>query len=909
MSVLNLDALFRPKSVALVGASQKPGHVGSVVMKNLLAGGFQGPILPVHPEYGAVEGVEAYRSLAKLPRVPDLAVLCTPPRTIPGLIAELAEMGTRAAIVLTAWRSSERDREGCRLDEAMLESIGGRGMRILGPNCVGLLAPHVGLNASFAQRGAPKGRTAFVSQSGALCTAVLGWASARELGFSAFVSLGDSKDVDVGDVVDFLGSDPHTRAILLYLESLSDAREFLSATRAASRNKPVVAIKAGRVPEGEAAAASHTGALAGSDDVYDYALRRAGVLRVGSIDELFDAVETIERLTPEVGDALTILTNGGGPGVMATDALVSGGGRLAQLSDETLRKLDAVLPPTWSRRNPIDIIGDAGTERYQQAIRVLASAPEVHSLLVIHAPTATVDSESAARAVIEASGRLRTKMLACWLGGESSSNARRVFTRAGAATYDTPEDAVRAFLHMSEYRRSRELLMQTPPSVPVEIRGDAALAREVIDRELDGEAVWLDEVESKEILQAYGIPVVRTRRARDAEEAAALAEEIGFPVALKILSPDVLHKTDVGGVALDLETSASLLEAADAMVARLAKLEPRARLEGFTVQAMARRPGAYELIVGASVDPVFGPFVMFGHGGTGVEVLDDTAVALPPLNMLLAEELVARTRISRLLRGFRGRPSVSHEDLYLLLIRVSHLISELPEIVELDINPVLADERGVVALDARMRLHRTGIRGPERLAIRPYPAELEERVVLPSGRSALIRPIRPEDEPTHRRLFSTFTSADIRFRFFHLVRKLPHSELARYTQIDYDREMAFIAIEQSERRPEELGVVRAVSDPDNIEAEFAIIVSPRVKGEGLGRLLLEKIVRYARGRGTRVIVGHVLIDNLPMLSLARSLGFEETRDLRNGEVEIRLELAGDGPERARRAEPASRASP
>ena len=891
MSIRNLNYLFEPRSVAVIGASERPHSVGYTVMRNLLAGGFGGPVMPVNPRYEAVAGVLAYPSVAALPRAPDLAVIGTPPHSVPGIVAELGARGTRAAVVLTAGLSRLSDEQGRNLEQAMRDAARPHLMRILGPNCLGVSVPGLRLNASFAHTDALPGRLAFVSQSGALCTAVLDWARSQGIGFSHFVSLGDIADVDFGDVLDYLASDPSTEAILLYIESIREARKFMSAARAAARNKPVVAVKAGRVAEGARAAASHTGALAGADDVYDAALRRAGMLRVHEIDELFDAVETLARSRPLKGDRLAILTNGGGLGVMATDALVMSGGNLAQLSEETLARLDSVLPATWSRGNPLDVIGDAPGERYVQTLEILLTDLAVDAVLFIHAPTAIVESSTIAAAVAEMMRKTNRNVLASWVGGAAVQKARRIFTEHDIPVYETPDKAVRAFMHLVDYRRNQEMLMETPVSAPEAFSPDTGRARAIIDQVLAGGRKLLTEPEAKAVLSAYGIPVVETRSASNAQEAARLAAELGFPVALKILAPKITHKSDVGGVVLDLESAEEVERAATGMASRLAQLLPEAELTGFTVQTMARRPRAQELIVGATVDPMFGPVVLFGHGGTAVEVIRDRAVALPPLNMNLARELVSRTRVARVLAGYRDRPAVDMEALCLTLLQVSQLITDLPQIAEVDINPLFADDAGVLALDARMRVAATELSGAQRLAIRPYPKELEEQIEI-EGETVTLRPIRPEDEPQHRVFIDTLDPEDIRFRFLGPIGELPlpHPAIARFTQIDYDREMAFIATVPRAEGPQTLGVVRAINDPDNQRAEFTILVHSTQKGRGLGRMLLEKMIGYCRERGTRKIAGRVLLENKRMLSLALAMGFE-IRHLPGGQfAEVSLPL-------------------
>ena len=887
MSVLNLDSLFQLRSMALIGASIKPRTVGNVVMQNLLKAGFKGPIFPVNPKYEAVEGIKAYRRVSLLPEAPELAVICTPAKTVPLLIAELGELGTRATVVLSAGFHEE----GAPLEMQLLRAAQPYGLRILGPNCVGLLVPKLGLNASFAHTNALPGHLALVSQSGALCTTLLDWARTNGIGFSHFISLGDSLDVDFADVLDYLGHELSTHGILLYIESIKLARKFMSAARAVSRNKPVLAIKAGRFAEGARAAASHTGALAGRDDVFDAALRRAGLLRVYELEELFDAAETLARARPSSGDRVVILTNGGGPGVLATDALIAAGGRLAELSLVTLKRLNERLPPMWSRSNPVDIIGDADGARYAETLKILAEDPNIDVILVLHVPTAIISSEEVARAVVTEIQRMNRPVLLSWMGTEAVAKARTIFRELGIPSYDTPTKAVRALMYLINYRRNQALLMETPPSAPEQFAPDLDAARQVIEAVLNSGREMLTEPEAKAVLAAFGVPVVETHRVKDTEEAVAAAEALGYPVALKILSPDITHKSDVGGVVLDIEDSKALRAAAQGMLKRLGSQQPGARVLGFTVQKMARWPGAHELIIGVATDPIFGPVCLFGQGGTAVEVIGDKAVALPPLNLKLARELMARTRVFKLLQGYRDRKPANLAAIELTLIKVSQLIIDVLEITDLDINPLLADHRGVIALDARIRVARTDRKGASRLAIRPYPKELEEPIVLDSGRKVLLRPIRPEDEPAHLAFHNHLEPEDLYFRFFIAVSKFDHARLARFTQIDYDREMAFIATAPGEQGiPETLGVVRAVWDADNIEAEFAVVVRSDLKGHGLGQRLLEKLIRYCRERGTKRIVGQTLPQNTLMLHLAKKAGFRKEFLAKEGTVALSLEL-------------------
>jgi len=886
MSTRNLQHLFRPASIAVFGASDRTASVGATVARNLLDGGFAGPIYLVNPRHPEVAGRLTYADVASLPATPELAVIATPPAAIPAIIGALGARGCRAAIVLTAGLNANSD-GGAALRRAMLDAARPHLLRILGPNCVGMLVPGLGVNASFAHVGALPGKLAFVSQSGGLTTAVLDFARSRDIGFSHFVSLGDAADVDFGDVVDYLASDAATRAILLYVEAIRDARKFMSAARAAARNKPVILVKAGRVTEGARAAASHTGALAGSDAVYDAAIRRAGMLRVDTVLELFDAVETLGRAQAVRGDRLAIMTNGGGPGVMATDALVGSGGKLATLSPATLQRLDAELPPTWSHGNPVDIIGDAEVARYERTLATLTESPDADAVLFMHVPTAVVPAVEVARACAPLAARGR--VFACWLGGNGLDEARRVFAQAGVPTYATPEEAVAAFMQTVNYRRNQETLLETPASLPETDAPDVNAARQVIAGALTEGRSLLSEPEAKRVLAAYGIPVARTEVASDAEGAVRLAEEIGFPVALKIISPQVTHKSDVGGVALNLATADEVRQAVRAMAQRLQERAPQATLAGFSVQQMVLRPNAQETIVGVALDAVFGPVVLFGRGGVAVEVVGDRAVALPPLNLALATDLVERTRIARLLHGYRDRPAADLQALYRTLTRVAQMAADLGELAELDINPLLVDERGVIALDARVRVAKATVPGVDRFAIRPYPRELEERTEF-LGQPIMLRPIRPEDEPQHARFLDAIDPQDLRLRFFRVVRAFEYSEVARMTQIDYDREMSFIAVRRAGNAEEMLGVALAMADPDGARAEFAILVRSDLKGKGLGALLMEKLIRYWRARGIAELVGDVMPENRRMLALASDLGFEIRRVAEEDTVHVKLVL-------------------
>lgn len=889
MTIRNLDSLFRPRSVVVIGASDRPGSVGATVWRNLRSGGFAGPVLAVNPRRTELDGQPVYARVSDLPAPADLAIVCSPAATVPQLIEELGAKGTRAAIVVTAGLDTAEQ-------QAMLNAARKYTLRILGPNCIGMLAPPIGLNASFAHRMAKPGGLAFVTQSGALLTAMLDWADARGIGFSRLVSLGEHADIDFGDLLDYLANDGATQAILLYIESITSARKFMSAARAAARNKPVIVIKAGRSNAGARAAASHTGALAGSDLVYDAAIARAGMLRVDTLQQLFLAAETLSRPGRPRQETLAILTNGGGAGVMAADAAAHVGVDLTDLDADTLAALDRLLPANWSHANPLDIIGDAPVARYVDALRLLLDAPAGCAVLFIHAPTAIVSSTDIADALIPLARRDPGRMLACWLGDRAVATARDRFWDAGIACFETPELAVRAFAMGVAYRRNQAELLQTPADQITEQPASArSTAASIVTTALQEGRTLLSEVEAKAVLSAYGIAVVPTCTvSARPSEAARVAGEIGFPVALKILSPDISHKSDVGGVALNLADPQAVDAAALAMLERVRAMRPQARLTGFTVQPMISRPHARELIVGTSVDPVFGPVVLFGAGGTAVEVLRDRAVALPPLNQPLADALVQRTRVARLLDAWRDTPAADLQALQRVLVAVSALLSDLPQLAELDINPLLCDEHGALALDARIRVDALAPGGADRFAIRPYPAQRVQSVQW-QGQPLTIRPIRPQDEAQHRSFLESVAPADIRLRVFYTRRSIDHDELARLTQIDYEREMAFVA-----ERPADatagaamltLGTVRAIVDPDNESAEFGVLVRSELKGQGLGRLLMGTLIHYLQERGTRWIVGLVLAENEGMLALARALGFVQSVDPEDPGVRlVRLDL-------------------
>lgn len=868
MTIRNLDALLHPHSVALVGASGRPGSVGQVVLANILSGGFSGPVHAVNPHRFDVEGANWAPSVEALSIAPDVAIVATPATTVPDVIAELGARGTRAAVVISAGIRTDNG-----LRQAMLDASRPHLLRIVGPNCLGVLMPHVGLNASFARTGAVPGKLALLSQSGALVTAMLDWASERNIGFSGVVSAGDMADVDLGDLVDLFAADPETSAILLYVEGVTDAPKFMSAARAAARTKPVVAIKAGRSAAAGKAAFSHTGALAGSFDVYEAAFRRAGIVMVDSLTELFDAAETLCRARPATGDRLGIVTNGGGAGILAVDALAGTGGRLADLSPATIVVLDPVMPAAWSRGNPVDIVGDADVQRYCAALNAVESDENVDALLVMNCPTALVAEGEIARSIAARAedGKPHKPTLACWLGGPNAEAARGAFAPTDIPLFDNPEDAVRGFIHLVAAREARQFLMRAPSSHR-EAADDREAARALLDQTRAEGRTALSEIEAKQLLTAYGISVVPTRLASNVEAVRGACEGLDGPYAVKIVSPDITHKSDVGGVALDLADADAAVDAARMMAERIARNHPQAKITGFAVEKMIVRHHAHELIVGIADDPTFGPVLMVGAGGKAVEVLRDKALGLPPLDDDLARAMIAKTRVARLLAGYRDEPAADVGAVARVLTALSAMAADLPELLELDINPLLVDAKGVVALDARVRITRHPVARP-RMAIRPWPVEWCADLTTRSGYAFHVRPVRPDDETALGEYFTHVAPEDLRFRFLTGLRVLDRERLAAMTQIDYRRRISFLAFEQDGTI---LAEATLATDPDGERAEVALSIRSDHKRRGISWSLLEHALRYARAHGIRTVESVESADNDAAIELEREMGFTST---------------------------------
>jgi acetyltransferase len=897
MSTYRLKNLLSPRSVALVGASPRRTSVGRAIVGNIGKANFKGQFGLVNTHYAEIEGVAAVGSLGKLPFVPELVVITAPATAIPGLVDEAGKRGAAGALIVTAGLGHGAG----SLAEATERAAHRYGMRLIGPNCLGIMMPGANLNASFAAHMPRAGNLALISQSGAIAAGMVDWAAQRGVGFSGIVSIGDQLDVDIADLLDYFALDGKTRAILLYVEAIKDARKFMSAARAAARIKPVVVVKSGRMAQGAKAAATHTGALAGSDAVYDAAFRRAGILRVSDLRELFDCAETLGRVESPPGKRLAILTNGGGIGVLAVDRLVELGGIPAAITPAAREKLDAVLPPTWSGSNPVDIVGDADPARYAAALEVLLADPGNDAILVMNVQTAIAPAGDIAATVTgmvsqyhEQHQRSAKPVLAVWVGADQK--IIDVLSGARIPNYPTEDDAVRGFMHLVHHREVVEVLAQVPPAMPGDFVPNSNAARQIVTAALADGRRWLDPVEVKRLLETYEIAMVPTFAAADAEQAVAHASRMfaqGATVVLKIMSRDIVHKSDVGGVVLNLTSPGAVRAATDDILARAKALRPEARISGVIVQAMVVRAKARELILGLADDPTFGTVVVFGRGGTAVEIINDKALALPPLDLQLARDLIERTRVSRLLRAYRDVPAVKQDSVAMVLVKLAQMAADIPEIRELDINPLLADENGVLAVDARVAVgsaeRKFAGSGPANFAVRPYPSQWQRHLEVKDGWRVFVRPIRPEDEPLIHEFLRHVTSQDLRLRFFAPMKQFTHEFIARLTQLDYARAMAFVAFDEATN--EMVGVVRIHSDSVYESGEYAILLRSDLKGRGLGWALMQLIIEYARSEGLKTIAGDVLQENTAMLEMCRSLGFGvKTDPVEHGICSVKLTL-------------------
>jgi acetyltransferase len=870
-----LSALFDPRSIAVFGASDRENSVAGRVYRNLTEGGFEGSVFAVNPKHSTVHGMPCHASLDEVPEAVDLAVIASPARTVREIIEQCGARGVRHALIVTAG-FGETGETGRAAERGLLEAARRHGIRFIGPNCVGLVRPWREMNASFLTTGTPRGKLALVSQSGALCSAISDWAGPNHLGFSALMSLGNSVDIGFGDALSFLASDPKTEAVLLYVEGVRHARPFISELRAAAQNKPVVVLKAGRHARSSAAASTHSGALVGSDAVFDAVLERAGAVRAMTFGQLFAAAEMLSAYRRAGGNRLCIITNGGGAGVLAADRAEDLGVSVVPPSTGTREKLDGFLPAYWSHANPVDILGDAPPEAFGRATAACLEDPAFDGVLVMLTPQAMTEPLEAAQQVLSAAQNARKPVLACWMGETSVRSARQLLSSSGIADFTTPERAVEAFSYLARHEQNQRLSLEIPGPQLFRDSQDAVGARMIVESALSEGRSMLSDIESKAILRAFGIAVGTTLEADTAAKALTAAETLGFPVAMKINSPDISHKSDVGGVKTDIARAAEVRPAFHELLERARLMAPGAKILGATVERMVAIEHARELLIGVTRDPVFGPTIVFGAGGTSVEVLQDSAVALPPLTTVLARQLIERTRVARLLDASRNRPAANRELIVEVLLRVSDLVAELPEIVELDINPLFAGPESAIAVDARIRIaRRTGTTAPhQHMAIAPYPRHLVEQSFLSDGTALTIRPIRPEDAESSQEFVRGLSPEARRLRFFQALKELSPAMLARFTQIDYAREMALVAtVEADGGRERQVGVARYVLNPDGGTCEFAIVVSNEVQGRGIGTRLLQALIRAAREHCVEIMQGLVLADNAPMLQLMREFGF------------------------------------
>ena len=883
MSVLNLDKLFAPQAVAIIGASEKPESVGQALVKNFLDSGFAGKVFLVNPGHRNIDGQVCYPAVSAIGEPVDLIVVAIPIDLVPEVITDAGKAGVKAVIVISAG-GRETGAEGLAIENQILKAAQPFNLRILGPNCLGIMVPKQKLNASFAAQPCLPGRVAMISQSGAICAVILDRALEANIGFSHFVSIGSMADIDFGDVIDYLGGEPDVDAIIMYMESLTNVRKFMSAARAVSRIKPIIVVKSGRSEAGAKAAASHTGAMLGNDRAYDAAFERAGIIRVDTLAELFDCAEALAKQRRPKSNRLAIMTNAGGPGVMAADALAKLGYKPVALREETIAALSQVLPSQWSHNNPVDILGDATAERYQKAAEILLKAEEVDGLVIVLTPQAMTRPTEIAATLAPMLKQGTIPAFAVWMGGPSVREGIQIFYENGVPVFETPERAIETFIAMYQYTRNLETIHETPPTLPVSLPVDQKRARAIVQSALEREHRFLTESEAKALFASYGIEVNRTELASTPEDAAKWAEEIGYPVVLKVHSRNIIHKTDAGGVRLGLESAEAVRHAFSEILENVYHYDPKAEVLGVTVQQQLSFD--YEIIVGAHKDPLFGPLLLFGMGGIYTEIFQDTAIGFPPLNMLLAKRIIESTKVYQLLKGFRNHPPANLNRLFETIVRLAYLVQDFPEIIGLDINPLLVQGDSIIAADGRVFIEPVSVKSPLHLIISPYPTECETHWVLKNGTPVLIRPVRPEDEPMVQELITGLSSQTIYFRFFHQIKSMPHEQLARLCQVDYDREIALVAIEQPPGRERILGMCHLYTHLGREEAEFAVVIGDPWQKEGLGRKLVSIGMDIARQKGIKKVVGVVLPENEGMLSLAQKLGFTTVHDLGEGVFRI-----------------------
>ncbi len=887
MGIKAVEYFFKPRSVMVVGASEREHTVGFAVMRNLIDGNFPGTIIPVNPRRREVFGIKAFSDVREIDGKVDLAIMAIPIQEVPGVIEKSKALEVKATIVLSAG-GREIGEKGLEIEKKVEKAAREAGIRVIGPNCLGVICPDSYLNASFASHMPLPGRLAFISQSGAICAAILDLASVEGIGFSHFVSVGSMLDVDFGDLIDYLGNEPKVSSILIYMEGLTNIRKFMSAARSVSPVKPIIVLKAGRSPEGAMAVVSHTGSMAGEDILYSSAFERAGIVRVKEIGDLFDCAELLSKQPRPLGSKLVVITNAGGPGVMAADAIHEAELELASLGSDLISKLDEILPPCWSRRNPVDILGDATPERYVKAISACLAFSDANGILAMLTPQAMTNPTAVAEEVSRSVGRRSIPVLACWMGGRDISEGRAILNKNGIPTYDTPERAVKAFKYLYDYARNLEAIQQIPPKFSKSFVFQKEDAEKIIEAGLSKGI--LTEWETMKILKAYGFPVNTTELAKSPEEAVEIWRNLGeIPVVMKICSPDIIHKTEAGGVKLNITGEKKIAEIYNEIIDNAKAFKPEAEIYGVTVQPMIIDHD-YEIILGAKKDPLFGPIVMFGWGGIYTEFIKDIALGFPPLNRNLANLIIQKTKVSKLLRGYRGKMPADFEMLEELLIRLSNLVSDFSEIVEIDMNPVVIREGKPAVVDARMVVKSSEVKPPMHLIISPYPNQYEWHVETSGGMKVFIRPVRPEDAPLFIDLFNILSPTTVYFRFFRPMKALPHSLLVRFTQIDYDREIALVAIDEGSYEEKMLGVARIIAGPERDEAEFAVLVGDPWQGKGIGAALLARCLMIAKEYGIKRVKGIVLSENVQMLALGRKLGFTICRLPDATECELVIDL-------------------
>ena len=889
MSFKTLKTLFNPRTISVIVASNRKGTVGYDLMRNLIGSGYEGIVFPINNKRPSIYGIKAYPSMKEISDKIDIAIIATPAKTVPALVEQCGKAGVKGIVIISAG-FSEIGKHGKVMVDRILQHSRKYGMRIIGPNCLGFIKPSISLNASFANKMAIPGKIAFISQSGALCTSILDWSVKMNVGFSHFVSIGSMIDIGFDDLIDYFRQDSETESVVIYMESLTNTRRFLSAARAFSRTKPIIILKAGKSSEGAKAAMSHTGSIDGNDIVFNAAFKRAGIIRVDTIRELFNCAKTLSMQKRPMGKRLAVVTNAGGPGVIVTDTLVEIGGELATLSENTINKLNEILPPAWSKGNPVDVLGDAPPERYRNAVQLCIDEPGVDGVLVILTPQSMTDSAKISEEIVNLSNRNKKTLLASWMGEDDVSDGKDILEKGGIPCFNIPEDAVKSFINMYNYSRNLELLYETPSSIPDVFVPSKTKCKRLINNVVKDNRFIMTEYEAKQLLSHYNIPVIKNAVAKTSKEAGILALKMGFPIVMKIMSPDILHKTDVGGVKLSIKSKEEAEKAFDEIIRSSKKNNPKANIHGVFIEQMVSKK--YELLIGCKKDSLFGPAIVFGMGGIAVEVFKDINVGLPPLNMALSMRVIEETKIYSLLKGYRGMKGVDIKSIQFLLCKFAYLVSDFPEIKEIDINPFGIDEKGATVLDAKVVLDENiigkKIKPYSHMVISPYPDEYITTFRMKNGVEVVLRPIRPEDEPLEEKMFTRFSEQTQRFRFFQLIKDITHELLVRYTQIDYDREIAIIAEVPDKGKKEMAGVVRLIADPYNETAEFAIVVADPWHNMGLGNKFTDYILEIARKRGIKKVYANVLHNNHIMLHIFRKRGFTIIKNEEDCYAELKL---------------------